>query len=108
MTLVLARPTGTGYSTGPVAVTASAVVVHTNQQSNTQSPLLTIIGLDGIVATLVTVVWGGVSIPIEIVENQVLPLGPFALGPTLSITIEAAAADRIVAGIDVRSDIAGA
>jgi hypothetical protein len=37
-----------------------------------------------------------------------LPLGPFALGPGLSITIQAAATDRIVAAIDVRSYIAGA
>lgn len=108
MALALSTPSGTGYATGPVAVTASAVVMHTNAQNTTQSPLVTVHALDGIVATLVTIVWGGVTFTREMTEGQTWPLGPMALGPTLSITIEAAATSRVVAGIDVRTYIAGA
>jgi len=108
MSLALSTPTGTGYATGPVAVTASPVTMHTNGQTIVQSPMVYVHALDGIVATLVTVVWGGVTLTREMTEGESWPIGPMALGPGLAITITAAATSRVVAGIDVRSYIAGA
>lgn len=106
----ISTPSGAGYATGPVAITDSAVTAHTNPQRYTQSVYGWVHANNGATTSVVTVVWGGVTLSKNMAAGESWPIGPMPLGPDLAITIAAAAADTgIRASFEVRGrdDVVG-